>query len=97
MMLVKNEKWRCKTTMTLTEKEIEEKVIKVVSDQLQVEQAEIGSNSLFTDDLGADSLDLTELTIAFEDEFELDIPDSDFDQLTTKATVVEYIKKRLAE
>ena len=96
-MLEKNEKWRCKTIMTLTEKEIEEKVIKVVSDQLQVEQAEIGTNSLFTDDLGADSLDLTELTIAFEDEFELDIPDADFDQLTTKATVVEYIKKRLAE
>lgn len=96
-MLVKNEKWRCKTTMTLTEKEIEEKVIKVVSDQLQVEQSEIGPDSLFTDDLGADSLDLTELTIAFEDEFELDIPDADFDQLTTKATVVEYIKKRLAE
>ena len=65
--------------------------------QLQVEKSEIGPNSLFTDDLGADSLDLTELAIAFEDEFELDIPDSDFDQLKTKVSVMEYIKKCLAE
>lgn len=81
--------------MKITEKEIEEKVVNVVSTQLQIEKKEVEPNSLFKDDLGADSLDLTELTIAFEDEFGLEIPDSDFDQLTTALNVVVYIKKRL--
>jgi acyl carrier protein len=83
-------------TMTLTEKEIKEKVVDVVCTQLQIENSAIKSNSLFTDDLGADSLDLTELTIAFEDEFEIEIPDSDFDQLTTVENVARYIKKRFS-
>jgi acyl carrier protein len=82
--------------MKLTEKEIEEKVINVVSTQLGIENSEVEPKSLFKDDLGADSLDLTELTIGFEDEFHLDIPDSDFDQLKSVFTVVEYMKKRLA-
>ncbi len=81
--------------MKLTEKQIEEKVINVVSTQLGVENSEIEPKSLFKDDLGADSLDLTDLTIGFEDEFGLEIPDSDFGQLTTVENVVEYIKKRL--
>jgi acyl carrier protein len=81
--------------MKLTGKEIETKVMNVVSTQLGIENSQIEPESLFKDDLGADSLDLTELTIAFEDEFGIDIPDSDFGQLTTVLNVVEYIKKRL--
>lgn len=80
----------------LTKAQIEEKVKKVVCDQLQVEASEVNPNSLFVDDLGADSLDLTELAVAFEDEFELEIPEADFGQLSTVAGVVDYIDGRLA-
>lgn len=81
--------------MKLTEKEIETKVINVVSTELQIENSKVHPNSNFKDDLGVDSLDLTELSIAFEDEFAIEIPDSDFDQFTTVSNVVAYIKKRL--
>jgi acyl carrier protein len=80
----------------LTKAQIEEKVKKVVCDQLQVEASEVNADSLFVDDLGADSLDLTELAVAFEDEFELEIPEADFGQLSTVAGVVDYIDGRLA-
>lgn len=79
----------------VSKEQLEERVRKVVSSQLQVEDSEIQSESLFVDDLGADSLDLTELAIAFEDEFDLEIPDSDFGQLSTLAGVVSYLQNRL--
>ncbi|GMA64697.1 acyl carrier protein [Alicyclobacillus fastidiosus] len=82
--------------MSLTKEQIEQKVKNVVVNQLQVEAEEVHANSLFVDDLGADSLDLTELAVAFEDEFELEIPEADFGQLSTVAGVVEYIQGRLA-
>lgn len=80
----------------LTKEQITEKVITVVSNQLQVEAANVQPESLFVDDLGADSLDLTELAVAFEDEFDLEIPEADFGQLSTVAGVVTYISGRLA-
>lgn len=80
----------------LTKEQIQEKVIRVVCEQLQVEASEVTPQSLFVDDLGADSLDLTELAVAFEDEFELEIPEADFGKLSTVAGVVEYISGRLA-
>lgn len=79
----------------LTKQQIEEKVLKVVCSQLDAEPQEVNSGSRFVDDLGADSLDLTELAIAFEDEFEIEIPDADFGQLSTVANVFSYIEKRL--
>lgn len=81
---------------TLSNEQIEEKVRKVVVAQLQVEAADVQPGSLFVDDLGADSLDLTELAVAFEDEFEIEIPEADFGQLSTVAGVVAYISGRLA-
>lgn len=81
----------------LSKEQIEEKVRKVVVNQLQVEPADVKAESLFVDDLGADSLDLTELAVAFEDEFELEIPEADFGQLSTVAGVVAYISGRLAQ
>ncbi|TCP28762.1 acyl carrier protein [Scopulibacillus darangshiensis] len=81
---------------TLTKDQIEERVNSVVCSQLQVEPSEVNGSSLFVDDLGADSLDLTELAIAFEDEFDIEIPDSDFGQLSTVTGVVEYVSNRLA-
>lgn len=81
----------------LTEQEIENRVKKVVAAQLQVDQGKIKKNSLFVDDLGADSLDLTELAIAFEDEFNLEIPEADFDEIATVSGVVAYLGKKLEE
>lgn len=78
-----------------TKEQIQEKVLGVVCTQLQVERSEVQMTSLFVDDLGADSLDLTELAVAFEDEFSIEIPDSDFGQLATVAGVVDYIAHRL--
>ncbi|WP_233096166.1 acyl carrier protein [Alicyclobacillus sp. SO9] len=75
--------------------QIEERVRKVVCSQLGVEPEEVNPGSQFVDDLGADSLDLTELAIAFEDEFELEIPESDFGKLSTVANVVSYLNGRL--
>ena len=57
--------------------EIEAKIIKIVSDQLNVDEEEINPDSSFVDDLGADSLDTVELVMAFEEEFGVEIPDED--------------------
>jgi acyl carrier protein len=80
---------------TLTKDQIEEKVRNVVVNYLQVDAESVKPDSHFVDDLGADSLDLTEIAIAFEDAFALEIPDSDFGQLSTIAGVVAYIQQRL--
>ncbi|EJY55467.1 acyl carrier protein [Alicyclobacillus hesperidum URH17-3-68] len=80
----------------LNKQQIEERVRKVVVNQLQVDAAEVKPDSLFVDDLGADSLDLTELAVAFEDEFDIEIPEADFGQLSTVEGVVQYISGRLA-
>jgi acyl carrier protein len=79
----------------LTKQQITDKVKNVVAAQLQVERNKINDNSLFVDDLGADSLDLTELAIAFEDEFNLEIPEADFGKISTVAGVVNYLNGKL--
>ena len=79
----------------LTKEQIEDRVRSVVVNYLQVTAESVTQNSRFVDDLGADSLDLTELAVAFEDEFNLEIPDADFGQLSTVAGVVGYLDKRL--
>ncbi|GGH76893.1 acyl carrier protein [Pullulanibacillus pueri] len=77
--------------VTLTKEQIEEKVRQVVVNQLDVDPSEVKLDSLFVDDLGADSLDLTELAVGFEDEFDIEIPDADFGNLSTVENVVNYI------
>ncbi|KPV40530.1 acyl carrier protein [Alicyclobacillus ferrooxydans] len=79
----------------LTKEQIAERVRNVVVNYLQVTAESVTPDSHFVDDLGADSLDLTELAVAFEDEFDLEIPDADFGQLATVAGVVAYLDKRL--
>ncbi|MFT8317716.1 MAG: acyl carrier protein [Sporolactobacillus sp.] len=79
----------------LTKQQILEQVKDVVATQLQVERDKIKEDSLFVDDLGADSLDLTELAISFEDAFDLEIPEADFDQISTVAGVVDYLSGKL--
>lgn len=68
-----------------------EQVKKIVKEQLGVEEDEIQMNSTFVDDLGADSLDIVELIMAFEEEFNIEIPDEKAEKIKTVEDVVKYI------
>ena len=70
---------------------IEQRVKKIVAEQLGVNEAEIKNESSFVDDLGADSLDTVELVMAFEEEFGIEIPDEDAEKITRVKEAVEYI------
>jgi len=76
-----------------TAEEIKEKVIKIVSEQMGVDKAEITMDTSFVNDLNADSLDTVELVMEFEDEFELSIPDEEAEKIQTVGQAVEYITK----
>jgi acyl carrier protein len=65
-----------------------------VSDQLDSPKDEISRSSSFVDDLKADSLDVVELVMALEDEFDLKIPDEDYDKIGTVGEVIEYIEAK---
>ena len=69
-----------------------EKVKEVIIEQLGVEDDNIKLDTSFIDDLGADSLDIVELIMALEEEFDMQIPDSEAEKITTVNDVVEYIK-----
>lgn len=69
-----------------------EKVKKIIVEQLGVEEDEIAMESSFIDDLGADSLDIVELIMALEEEFDLEIPDGEAEKITTVSSVVDYIR-----
>ena len=71
--------------------EIEAKIIKIVADQLNVDESEISSDSSFVDDLGADSLDTVELVMAFEEEFGVEIPDDDAESIQSVQNAIDYI------
>ncbi|AGF48448.1 acyl carrier protein [Candidatus Kinetoplastibacterium oncopeltii TCC290E] len=70
---------------------IEQRVRKIVSEQLGVSENDISNNSSFIDDLGADSLDMVELVMALEDGFETEIPDEDAEKITTVQQAIDYI------
>ena len=71
--------------------DIEERVKKIVAEQLGANEADVKLDSSFVDDLGADSLDTVELVMALEEEFECEIPDEDAEKLTTVQQAVDYI------
>ncbi len=71
--------------------EIEAKIIKIVADQLNVDESEISSDSSFVDDLGADSLDTVELVMAFEEEFGIEIPDEDAEGIQSVQNAIDYV------
>ena len=73
--------------------ELFEKIKNIIVEQLQVSDTAITEDSSFIDDLGADSLDLVELIMAFEEEFGIEIPDSDAEKVVTVGDVVKYIKE----
>ena len=71
---------------------IEERVKKIIAEQLGVNENEITNESSFVDDLGADSLDTVELVMALEEEFGTEIPDEDAEKITTIQQAIDYIK-----
>lgn len=72
---------------------VEEKVKKIVAEKLSVEPDEVVPEASFVDDLGADSLDLVELIMAMEEEFDIEISDEDAEKLQTVQDSINYIKK----
>ena len=72
-----------------------DKVKAIIVDQLGVDENEVKLESSFVDDLGADSLDIVELVMAIENEFEIEISDEDYDKVSTVGDVVEYIRERV--
>ncbi|MFL0246976.1 acyl carrier protein [Candidatus Clostridium stratigraminis] len=74
-----------------------EKVRDIIADQLGIDADEISMESSFMDDLGADSLDIVELIMALESDFDLEIPDEDAEKISTVANVVDYIKAHTEE
>ena len=69
-----------------------EKIAEIIREQLNLDDVEITEETSFKDDLVADSLDLFELVMAFEEEYGIEIPSEDLEKLTTVGAVVEYIK-----
>ncbi len=76
-------------------KEIEEKVIAIVAEQMGVDKGEINRDTHFVNDLNADSLDTVELVMEFEDEFETSIPDEDAEKIQTVGQAIDFIKEHL--
>ncbi|MDF2502764.1 MULTISPECIES: acyl carrier protein [Clostridium] len=74
-----------------------EKVKSIIADQLGLDASEIAMESSFVDDLGADSLDIVELIMALEEEFDIEFPDEDAEKVATVGDVVEYIKAHTEE
>ncbi len=75
---------------------VETKVKEIVAEQLNVEMSELEMNKSFLNDLGADSLDIVELVMAMEEEFELEIPDEDAEKIQTVGDAVKYINEHQA-
>ena len=76
----------------MSSEEIFDKVKEIIIEQLGVPESTITTEPSFIDDLGVDSLDIVELIMALEEEFDLEIPDSDAEKVVTVGDVVEYIK-----
>ena len=73
--------------------EIFDKVKEIIIEQLGVAEDAVSNESSFIDDLGADSLDIVELIMALEEEFDMEIPDADAEKIVTVGDVVDYIKE----
>jgi acyl carrier protein len=81
----------------MSEKSIEEKVKDIIVEQLGVNPEQVTPEASFIEDLGADSLDTVELVMAFEEEFNVEVPDEDAEKLQTVGQVVKYIDEKTAK
>ena len=77
--------------------DIFEQVKKILCDQLDLEEEQVNEDSEVIDDLGADSLDIVDLVMPLEEEFDTEIPDEDIENLKTVGDIVKYIEDRVAE
>ena len=75
---------------------IEDRVRRIVAEQLGVKEEEVKAEASFVDDLGADSLDTVELVMALEEEFETEIPDEEAEKITTVQLAIDYINTNLS-
>ncbi len=74
---------------------VEDRIKEIIADQLGVELEKITPEAKFVDDLGADSLDVVELIMAFEEEFGIEIPDEDAEKIQTVGDVINYLKEKV--
>ena len=79
--------------MATSDKPVEERVKAIIVEQLGVEENDVAPAAKFIEDLGADSLDTVELVMAFEEEFDIEIPDEDAEKITTVGDAIQYIKE----
>lgn len=73
---------------------VDQKVKQIIVEQLSVDEAQVEPSASFVDDLGADSLDIVELVMAFEEAFDLEIPDEDAEKITTVRDAIDYINNK---
>ena len=73
---------------------VDQKVKQIIVEQLGVDEGQVDGSASFVDDLGADSLDIVELVMAFEEAFELDIPDEDAEKIGTVKDAIDYIENK---
>lgn len=78
----------------MAEKSIEEKVKDIIVEQLSVNAEQVTPEAKFIEDLGADSLDVVELVMAFEEQFSVEVPDEDAEKLQTVGDVIKYIEEK---
>ncbi|MEN3034213.1 MAG: acyl carrier protein [Aquificaceae bacterium] len=76
--------------------ELENRVKEIIADQLGVEVEKLGQDARFVEDLGADSLDVVELIMAFEEEFGIEIPDEDAEKIRTVGEAIDYLKTKVS-
>jgi acyl carrier protein len=76
--------------------DVAQKVKQIIVEQLGVDESQVDDNASFVDDLGADSLDIVELVMAFEEAFEIEIPDEDAEKIITVKDSIEYIQNRVS-
>ena len=79
----------------MTEQEIFDKLKPIIVEQLGAEEEKVTMEATFVDDLSADSLDIVELVMALEEEFDIEIPDADAEKVVTVGDVVDYIKENV--
>ncbi len=86
--------YRGEKELVITMVTVEERVKKIIAEQLGVEEKEVTPEAAFIEDLGADSLDTVELVMALEEEFSIEIPDEDAEKILTVGKALDYIKEK---